>query len=127
VALGYRSQLPRGKSLLGVGQAQVRTPESNQSLPAFLIATYALLLLAAIRALPQQSPEALLPRSKWSARSKPLRTSTQRLIHHLQAEVWGRGIGVQHNFSGFSSATTATPKPEKLISSLSSALLYGNA
>jgi hypothetical protein len=115
------------KSLLGVGQAQVRTPESNQSLPAFLIATYALLLLAAIRALPQQSPEVLLPRSKWSARSKPLRTSTQRLIHHLQAEVWGRGIGVHNNFSDFLSATPATPKPEKLISSLSSALLYCNA
>ena len=114
------------KSLLGVGEAQVRTPESNQSLPAFLIATYALLLLAAIRALPQPSPD-MLPRSKWSARSKPQRTSTQKLIHHLQAEIWGRGIGLPNNFSGFSSSRTPTPKPEKLISSLPSALLYCNA
>jgi hypothetical protein len=114
------------KSLLGVGQAQVRTPESNQSLPAFLIATYALLLLAAMRATPQQSPETLLPRSKWSARLKPQRTSTQRLIHHLQAEVWGRGIGVYHNFSHFSPPVAASAKPEKLTSSLSSALLYCN-
>lgn len=115
------------KSLLGVGQAQVRTPESNQSLPAFQIATYSLLLLAAFRALPQQPLETLLPRSKWSASSKPQRTSTQKLIHHLQAEIWGRGIGLQTNFSGFSSSSTVAPKPEKLISSLPSALLYCNA
>jgi hypothetical protein len=115
------------KSLLGVGQAQVRTPESNQSLPAFLIATYALLLLAAIRALPQPSPETLLPRAKWSARSKPQRTSTQRLIHQLQAEVWGRGLGLVNNFSDFASQLAAIAKPEKLSSSLSSALLYANA
>lgn len=49
------------KSLLGVGDAQVRTPASTQSLPAFRIATYALFQLAAIRAVSQGGNLSALP------------------------------------------------------------------
>jgi hypothetical protein len=38
------------KSILGVGQAQVRNPESVQKVPEFLVAMYSLLLLAGLQA-----------------------------------------------------------------------------
>ncbi len=115
------------KSLLGVGQAQVRTPASTQQLPAMLIASYAMLLLAAIRSFSPSTPPALLPPPKWCVQTKPIRTSTQRIIHQLQAEVWGRGLGVEtENFSGFTARNRSDQKPQKFLPSLADALLYCN-
>lgn len=115
------------KSLLGIGQAQVRTPASTQHLPALLIASYALLLLAAIRTASQSSPSALLPPPKWSARAQPVRTSTQRILHQLRAEVWGRGLGIDTgNFSGFWTRNPPHQKPQNPRPSLVDALLYCN-
>lgn len=110
------------KTLLGVGQAQVRHAASTQAVPALQVASYALLLLAAWRAGGGPSPTALPP-PKWSASQKPLRTSTQRLLQQLRAEVWSRGLGLDR-FSGFSSHPPADAKPEKLLSSLPSAVCY---
>jgi len=116
------------KSLLGIGQAQVRTQSSTQHLPAMLIASYALLLLAAIRTASQSEASTLLPPPKWSARAKPIRTPTQRLLHQLQAEVWGRGLGIYpDSFSGFSVRNPPHQKPQNLHPSLADALLYCNA
>lgn len=116
------------KSLLGIGQAQVRTPASTQHVPALLIAAYAMLLLASIRSRSQAQPPALLPRPKWCARSQPLRISTQRIVHQLQAEVWGRGLGLPpRSFSGFPSPRHLNQKPQKLLPSLADAVLYCNA
>jgi hypothetical protein len=115
------------KSLLGVADAQVRAPASTQSLPAFRIATYALLQLAAIHAVSQGANVSALPPPKWAAHAKPLRTSTQRLLHQLRAEVWGRGLGLNLNFSDFANNAQSHMKSEKFYPSLSGALLYGNA
>ena len=116
------------KSLLGIGQAQVRTPASTQHLPALLIASYAMLLLASIRSLSPAEPPVLLPRPKWCARSNPIRTSTQRIVHQLQAEIWGRGLGLNpQSFSGFPSRRHPNQKSQKLLPSLADAVLYCNA
>jgi hypothetical protein len=115
------------KSLLGVADAQVRTPNSNDSLPAFRIATFALFHLAALDAASQGGNVSALPPPKWSAAVQPQRPSTQRLLHHLRAEVWGRGLGLDTNFSHFATRSQPTVKPEKFYPSLSSALLYCNA
>jgi len=115
------------KSLLGVGDAQVRTPQSTQSLPAFRIATYALLHMAGIHAASQSADLFALPPPKWSARAQPLRASTQRMLHLLRAEVWGRGLGLDAHFSDFVTRSQATTKPEKFSPSLPDALLYCNA
>jgi len=113
------------KTLLGVGQAQVRDPRSVESAPALSVAAYALLLLATQRAFADPRP-ALLPRPKWIRPSPNTRISTQQAIHQLRAEVWGRGLGLD-NFSGFPSASTATTKPEKSSFPLASAVCYANA
>ena len=124
IEVNFREQ----KSLLGIGQAQVRTPGSTQHVPALLTASYAMLLLASIRSHSQAEPPALLPRPKWCARSKPIRTSTQRILHQLQAEIWGRGLGLNpQGFSSFPSRPHPNQKPEKLLPSLADALLYCNA
>ncbi len=113
------------KTLLGVGQAQVRRPHSVESAPAFAVAAYAFLLLATQRAF-GDSPHALLPRPKWIRPSPSARISTQQALNQLRAEVWSRGLGLDH-FSGFASASIPTTKPEKFSFPLVSAVCYANA
>lgn len=110
------------KTLLGVGQAQVRNGISCQSVPAFQVAVYALLLLAAA----QCHHADVLPPPKWRDPRTPERVSTQRLIQNLRFQVWGRGLGVS-NFSDFSSSTSSTQNPEKLLQALPSALIYAQS
>ena len=113
------------KTLLGVGQAQVRCARSVESTPALTVASYALLLLATERAY-AGSRQKLLPRPKWIHASAADRISTQQAINQLRAEVWGRGLGLE-NFSGFASTLPATPKPQKSTFPLASALCYATA
>ena len=113
------------KTLLGAGQAQVRCPRSVETAPALTVASYALLLLATQRAFPG-SRDALLPRPKWIPASTPTRISTQQAIHQLRAEVWGRGLDLDH-FSGFASSLLADTNPEKSSFPLASAVCYATA
>jgi hypothetical protein len=112
------------KTLLGVGQAQVRSESSVESAPAFSVAAYAMLLVSAQRAF-GQSDDGLLPQPKWAATSRNSRTSTQQMIHQLRAEVWGRGLGIE-SFSGFASNLPSDPKPQKCTFPLASAVCYAN-
>ena len=86
------------KTILGCGQAQVRNPDSVQSVPAFIAAMYAMLLLATHRSL-KSSNQNLLPRPKWYQKKKDRRHSTGDIINNLRAQLWSKAIGV--NFSGF--------------------------
>jgi hypothetical protein len=112
------------KTLLGVGQAQVRAEASVESTPAFAVAAYGLLLVSAQQAF-GNSPDGLLPQPKWAAASKGPRTSTQQIIHQLRAEVWGRGLGVD-SFSGFASNRPPDSKPEKCTFPIASAVCHAN-
>jgi hypothetical protein len=113
------------KTLLGVGQAQVRNAVSVESAPAFAVAAYGMLLVSGQLAF-GNSDHGLLPQPKWAASSKGPRTSTQQLIHQLRAEVWGRGLGIE-SFSGFASNLPATAKPQKYPYPIASAVCYANA
>jgi hypothetical protein len=112
------------KTLLGVGQAQVRNKVSVESAPALTVAAYGMLLVAGQRAF-GNSPIGMLPQPKWAANSQGPRTSTQQLLHQLRAEVWGRGLGID-NFDGFASHLTPITKPEKCSFPLTSAICYAN-
>jgi hypothetical protein len=113
------------KTILGVGEAQVRSAHSVQDAPAFTVASYAMLLIATQRAF-ASSREPLLPRPKWATTSTPLRISAQQAVNQLRAEVWGRGLGLD-NFSDFASSLAADSKSEKSSFSLASAVCYANA
>jgi len=110
------------KTLLGVGQAQVRHKHSVENVPALAVAAYAMLLTAATQAYgPTGKPDSL-PSPKWR-RKKRLRASTQSLIQHLRHEVWAQAI----RFSSFAPQHTPDTKPQKLGTTLESALFYAVA
>jgi hypothetical protein len=107
------------KTLLGVGQAQVRLEHSVENVPSLAVAAYAMLLTSATQAYaPTGTPDAL-PAPKWR-RKQNLRASTQSLINHLRHEVWARSI----RFSGFVSQHPSHSKPQKLDPCLEGALFY---
>jgi hypothetical protein len=110
------------KTLLGVGQPQVRHPNSVQHVPALQVASYAMLLLSMIRACQPGSDSDALPAPKWASQT-PSRPTTQRAISQLRGEVWGHALGLT-NFSDLMVSAPSTTKPEKFVPHLASALLY---
>jgi DDE superfamily endonuclease len=74
------------KSLLGVGDAQVRAPLSVTRNPQFAVALYALLLLASIRAYGATRTDDYLPLPKWR-RVNDRRPSTLDILAQFRREV----------------------------------------
>jgi DDE superfamily endonuclease len=111
------------KTLLGVGQAEVRNANSVEAVPAFQVASYAMLLLATLRASRGTPKQDRLPAPKWNADSKAQRFTTARAVNQLRAEMWGQALGIT-NFSDFAAARSPGTKPEKLLPDLPSAVLY---
>jgi len=107
------------KTLLGLGQAQVRHERSVENVPALAVAAYAMLLTSATQAYGPTGKPDTLPSPKWQ-RKKRLRASTQSLLNHLRHEVWARSI----HFSGFVSGHPSNTKPQKCAPSLEGALFY---
>jgi len=73
------------KTVLGVGQAQVRSPLSVERAPAFLVLCYAMLLLCCLELFDDRRGAAFDALPAWRNK-KPLRPSTLDLIHLLQKE-----------------------------------------
>jgi len=112
------------KTLLGVGDAQVRTPGSVERVPALIVASYALLLVAAARAYGPAGRAGELPLPKWSRRSScRRRATTSELIRAMRMELWGRALGVE-NLSHFEHQTTRWSKSPENPLHLPSAIIY---
>ena len=109
------------KTLLGVGQAQVRHPHSVESVPALTVAAYALLLLAAAQTYGPQGIPDTLPRPAWRKNQPRTRATTIDLIQQLRWDLWAQGLR-STTFSGFSSTKVPDHKPQKLSDALDSAL-----
>lgn len=75
------------KDLLGVGQAQVWSKRAVSHQPAFHVASYAMLLLAAIRCFGLNSTSTLSRLPLWRKHTPPLRLSAAQLICRLRAEL----------------------------------------
>lgn len=80
------------KTLLGIGQAQVRNPISVKAVPQMMVASYSLLLLAGIRlwgikGIPQSGN---MP--KWQNINRKYRASTNDLIKQLRSDLWADSI-----------------------------------
>jgi hypothetical protein len=116
IEVNFRDQ----KTLLGIGEAQVRHPHSVHSQPAVAVAAYGLLLLAAAQANLQA-----LSQPKWRPDSEPKRLSTASLINLLRHELWNASI--KKSFSHFRSDPCDDHKPKKLQPDLRSALFYAAA
>lgn len=99
------------KTLLGVGQAQVRTRRSVETLTPFLTAVYAMLLLA----VEQVGGKArTLPQPKWQRPhpEKHQRISTGHALRELRAEIWSNGLGMQNKNSFMNRHAAVTKLPE---------------
>jgi len=73
------------KTLLGVGQAQVRNPQSVGRAPAFLVACYSMLLWSSIRVFGDRRTEDFQRLPRWR-NDEPARPSTRDLIRLLQQQ-----------------------------------------
>ena len=109
------------KTLLGVGQAQVRTPESVQRVPALAVAAYAILLLAGHKAYGDKELPSSVPQPKWQKGQEPARPSTARLINQLRFNLWAHALR-SNSLMGFCADTPPDKKPIKLNFDLGSAL-----
>jgi len=114
IELNFRDQ----KTLLGIGEAQVRTPAAVAAVPILMTAAYSYLLLAGSRC------KLTLPRPKWQRQESNGRATTPRLIGNLRAQLWGHGI--TRNITDFTKRSHHNTKPVLLPESLSSAVFYAS-
>jgi len=142
------------KQIIGVGQAQVRSEKAVDRQPAFAVASYAMLLLAAARAYPTDSAQGTLPQPKWRKNKPKQRLPTQELIRQLRSEIWNYALDLRgmslgslssealcqrtasahctglrksaDNSDDFVTDTPACTKPLKLRLPLASTVLYAS-
>lgn len=110
------------KTLLGLGEAQVRTIRSVETLTPFLAAVYALLLLAIEKV---GGRRRTLPPPAW-LRQRPdgqPRTSTAQALREFRTEVWGATL-MGRNKSSFMNTSTTFMKPIHLENCAASAVCY---
>jgi hypothetical protein len=110
------------KTLIGAGEAQVRTPASNRNLPAAIVGAYALLWLAALRLLPTGRCPQMRP-PKWRRRGEDDRgiPSTGDLLRALRYQIWGDQLQ-DSSFSAVVTGQQPDTKPKKPGPSLAGAL-----
>ena len=107
------------KSLLGVGQAQVRTKASVEKVPSLIVAAYAMLLLAGTSA---SDSSKMLPKPKWQQSQPEERCSTQQMIGLLRSQLWEKAMMM--NLRHFASTKPHTRTQINLSNSLASAVCY---
>jgi len=113
------------KQIIGVGEAQVRSPESVERQPALGVVSYSILLLAAARAYGTDTPRGRLPLPKWQRKRPEERLSTQELIRQLRSEVWAHAIDTLNlNPDNFVDTAGSVTKSSELRLPAVSAMLY---
>jgi hypothetical protein len=109
------------KTILGLGEAQVRTSPTVANVPSFIAAIYAYLHLAAAST---RLRAPILPRPKWRQPKQQDRCTTGNLISLLRTELWGRALGVI--FNGFDNELDDNKKPLKMPNAAASAVIYAH-
>ena len=114
VELNFRDE----KTVLGVGEAQVRTPAAVESVPALIVAAYAFLLLAGTA----NNRSSALPSPKWRISLTSTRDSTADMIGILRSQLWGKGMAL--NLTHFVAHHHDTTNTGLFNNSLPSAVCY---
>ena len=115
IELNFRDE----KTIMGVGDAQVRTAAAVQSVPAFIVASYAFMLLAA-HAVKAKANSMLSP--KWYVQNLSDRCTTQKILSIFRSQYWRLGMDLNKN--GFASNHSKTRTHFYLPESLNSAVCY---
>lgn len=115
VELNFRDE----KTVMGTGEAQVRTRSAVETVPAFIVAAYAFLLLAGTE---KTKEVPMLPQPKWRTVDPLSRQTTAAMIGMFRSQLWGQAMGV--NLMAFAKRKTAETKPVLFHNSLPSAACY---
>lgn len=107
------------KTILGMGEAQVRTESAAALAPAFVAAAYGMLHAAAAKT---DITESGLPLPKWRRSQPPSRASTAALINRLRADLWTQALGL--NKTGFAVSVSEKRTPLNSSPQLASAVCY---
>ncbi len=106
------------KTILGVGQAQVRNEASNQKAPALAVAAYALLLLAAHKTYGAEGKPETFKAPRWDRHKHARRATTNDLRNQMRYELWA--CALRSNFRPLCSPPTqgqSGRKPDLLLNS----------
>ena len=109
------------KTMLGCGQAQVRTENSIEKIPAFIVAIYSLIQLAAHKVYKTEFNNQL-PRAKWYPSQKSKRVTTGDIINTFKTQLWVKSMDI--NFSHFVNLHTSMRNRKNLINPTISAAFY---
>jgi hypothetical protein len=109
------------KTILKIGQAQVRTESSTQKAPALGVAAYSLLLLAATEACGKSGAPDRQQQPRWHQRKPGQRATTNELINQLRIDLWAPALRPGY-FSDFITSTPADQMSEKYPASPAAAM-----
>jgi len=110
------------KSLLGIGEAKVRHPDSVNNVPAVGVAAYGLLMLAGLRLSAEGKLQERLPPPKWRKHPSQ-RVCVSQLISHLRHELWHEEL----RKTNFATSHASAPKSQNHQPDLHSSLFYAVA
>lgn len=117
IEVNFRDQ----KTILGVGQAQVRSQMSNQNAPALAVAAYSLLLLASVQTYGADGRPDTLKNPLWYKTKPTQRATTNQLINQLRYEMWASSLK-QNNFQPLSLQCATDQSGRKCEHPLNSAI-----
>lgn len=106
------------KTLMGMGEAQVRTQKAVETAPQFIAAGYSLLHLAAANSGIESSG---FIKPKWRNKKSTDRCTSSELIQRFRAELWGQSLGI--HFDGFMVEEAGTRSLQNSPSPVASAVL----
>jgi hypothetical protein len=115
IELNFRDE----KTVMGTGEAHVRTRSSVENVPPLVVAAYACLLLASTAT---NCKATSLPRPKWYPAKPTERCSTQQMIALFRTQLWG--IAIRGNKTHFANSTAAYTNGSFYKHSLSSAVCH---
>ena len=118
IELNFRDE----KTIIGVGEAQVRTRTAVQSVPSFIVASYAFLLLAAHSV---KAKSTCLPSPKWHPHKSSDRCTTQNMLSLFRSQFWGLNTDLNKSgFASYSSESSDMRTPFYFSKSPNSAICY---
>jgi hypothetical protein len=109
------------KTLMGCGQAQVRNKDAVEKLPAFVVAIYAMVLLANNHVKLSQTPKKL-PRAKWYAPKINQRQTTGDMLNIMRSQIWADNAHI--NFSHFVNLQNGMRSGKNTVNPTLSATFY---
>jgi hypothetical protein len=110
------------KTILGVGQAQVRHQASNQTAPALAVAAYALLLLAAHKTYGAEGKPETFQAPVWDKGKPARRATTNDLRNQMRYELWASAL--RTNFRPLCPTSTPNQNRRKYDLPIDSALFH---